>query len=200
MTGQTQCRLDCTRCGDGVIQANNTETCDDGNTVSGCRVDQPQRPLDDCLNTCTRAICDDPARITFKEPNDLFKFHGRLITDTSVDFINDHFVIELRTPNGDVIFRTSQMQGTIASNHPGSFKYKNRDAKLTGGLFQLKAKSRLGYYKLTLKAYGQMDGAVADMVTRVYIGSNQWAVRGVWEQVGTKGWRLGKSAVFLPVP
>src|SRR5262249_48837846 len=35
ITGQVTCRPDCTSCGDGVLQTEDGETCDDGNTVSG---------------------------------------------------------------------------------------------------------------------------------------------------------------------
>ena len=66
--------------------------------VSGCRPDKPQQPLDSCLNNCNEPICADPARIKFGTHDlpDLFSFHGRLISDVPVDFINNHFVIELR--------------------------------------------------------------------------------------------------------
>jgi hypothetical protein len=39
------------------------------------------------------------------------------------------------------------------------------------------------------------QATIADMVTHVYSGSNEWAVRGVWTAVGpnaVKGWKLGK--------
>jgi hypothetical protein len=200
--GQTTCRLDCTSCGDGVVQAQNNETCDDGNLVSGCRPDQPQRPLDECLNNCNRAICDDPARISFKRDQDLLKFHGRLISEQSVDLGAGHFVIELRDVGDNVLYRASVTRSTIVS-YNGTFRYKNRNAKLTGGLYTMKAKYRDGYYLITLKAYGDLSATIADMVTHVYSGSSEWAVRGTWTAVGpnaVKGWKLGKGDVFLPVP
>jgi cysteine-rich repeat protein len=202
-TGQTICRLDCTACGDGVVQANNAETCDDGNTVSGCRPDQPQRPLDECLNNCSRAICDDPARISFKRDFDMLKFHGRLITEQSIDLGSGHFAIELRDVNDNVLYRASLVRGTMEATRPGMFRYKNRLAKASGGLYTFKAKYRENYYIMTLKAYGDLSASVSDMVTHVYSGTNEWAVRGQWKPVGpnaVNGWKLGKGDVFLPVP
>ena len=201
-TGQTICRLDCTSCGDGVIQGTNGETCDDGNTVSGCRPDQPQRPLDECLNNCALAICDDPARIAFKRDQDLLKFHGRLISNQSVDLSAGHFVIELRDVNDTVLYRASLVKNSMYVSL-NNFRYKNRNAKFTGGLYTFKAKWREEYYIMTLKAYGNLRTTVSDMVTHVYSGTNEWAVRGQWTAVGpnaSKGWKLGKGDVFLPVP
>jgi len=46
VTGQTECRLDCTSCGDGVVQPNNVETCDAGpNLICGV-----------CLQNCNEGI------------------------------------------------------------------------------------------------------------------------------------------------
>src|SRR5262249_32828536 len=113
--GQPICRLDCTSCGDGIVQANDVETCDDGNLVSGCRTDKPQQPLDSCLNNCNEPICADPARIKFapEVTEDTFNFHGRLISDVPVDFVNNHFVIELRDASGNVVYRASLLRNSI---------------------------------------------------------------------------------------
>jgi cysteine-rich repeat protein len=200
--GQVICRLDCTSCGDGVVQANDVETCDDGNLVSGCRTDKPQKPLDDCLNNCNEPICADPARIKFgsHEMPDLFTFHGRLITPNPVDFVNNHFVIELRDMSDNVLYRSSLVSGSIEVQNAKSVRYKNRGARAGGGVYQLKAKQADGYYVLTLKAYGDMSQTTADMVTHAYIGADEWAIRGLWTAQGAKGWKLSNKATFYPVP
>jgi cysteine-rich repeat protein len=200
--GQPACRLDCTSCGDGVVQANNTETCDDGNLISGCRTDKPQKPLDSCLNNCNEPICADPARIKFGTHDlpDAFTFHGRLISDVPVDFINNHFVIELRDSADNVIYRTSLVRGSIEVQNAKSTRYKNRGARAAGGIYQLKTKAAAGYYVLQIKAYGDMRSAVSDMRTHVYIGADEWAIRGLWTAQGEKGWKLSNKATFLPVP
>lgn len=61
VTGQTECRPDCTSCGDGVVQFGHAETCDAGPFATSCGV---------CLYNCnegifsgTRCPCafDDPS-------------------------------------------------------------------------------------------------------------------------------------------
>ncbi|MEO6028508.1 MAG: hypothetical protein ABIR79_16705, partial [Candidatus Binatia bacterium] len=200
--GQPICRLDCTACGDGVVQPNNTETCDDGNLVSGCRLDKPQKPLDGCLNNCNEPICADPARIKYgsNDSPDLFTFHGRLISDKPIDFVNKHFVIELRDMNGDVLYRSSLVSGSIEVQNAKSVRYKDRGARAGGGVYQLKAKAAEGYYVLTLKAYGDLSTSVADMVTHAYVGDDEWAIRGLWTAQGSKGWKLSNKSTFYPVP
>jgi hypothetical protein len=92
------CRDDCTYCGDGVVQTGDGESCDDGNSVSGCRPDQPQRPLDACLNSCQEPMCDDPSKITLSTDKlDQVKAHGRLIVEaeTEVDFGSSEFTLRL---------------------------------------------------------------------------------------------------------
>jgi hypothetical protein len=202
VTGQTECRLDCTSCGDGVVQSDDSETCDDGNTISGCRTDQPQRPLDNCLNNCSEAICADPAKIVFGHGNklDVFQFHGRLISGSAVDFVNRHFVIELRTVSGDVIYRASLMAGSIEAQNDVAVRYKGRNARYEGGVYQLKAKRGDGFYIVGIKTYGDLSASTEDMTTHVYSGDDEWAVRGIWTAKGSKGWKLDNKATFLPVP
>ncbi len=199
--GQQICRLDCTSCGDSVVQANDNETCDDGNLVSGCRTDKPQKPLDECLNDCQKPICADPAKIKFGSHDlpDVFQFHGRLITDQSVDFVNNHFVLELRDNQDNVIYRSSLVRGSIEVQNATSVRYKNRGARAGGGIYQLKAKKADGYYVVTVKTYGDLSTATADMSTHAYIGTGEWVVRGLWTAQGTKGWKLSNKATFLPV-
>ncbi len=196
------CRLDCTRCGDGVVQSNNTETCDDGNTISGCRTDKPQQPLDECLNNCNEPICADPARIKFGHgtQQDMFDFHGRLITPIGapVDFINNHFVIELRDAADGVIFRASLVRGSLEVQNVKSVRYKNRGARAGGGIYQMKTKAGLGYFIVSLKAYGDLGMSVQDMTTHVYVGDEEWVVRGLWIQQ-SKGWKLTGKTLLEPV-
>ena len=190
------CRSDCTYCGDGVVQA--PETCDDANTVSGCRPDLPQKPLDGCLDSCTQPICADPAQVKFGTTLDLVAVHGRLVTSTSLDLANEHFVIQL-TPGGStstVIFRTSLTKGSLTQASAAAFKYSNKAARTAGGIYGLKINGKDGYYKFTMKAYGEALGAQSDMRTQVFVGTEEWRARGLWKQL-TKGWTLKKNATFL---
>ena len=52
---------------------------------------------------------------------------------------------------------------------------------------------------VSLKAYGDLSNAVADMSTHAYVGSDEWVVRGLWTKQGTKGWKLSNKEAFLPV-
>ena len=64
----------------------------------------------------------------------------------------------------------------------------------------MKTKAAAGYYVVTLKAYGDLSLSTADMVTHLYVGADEWAIRGVWTQLGSLGWKLTSKSVFLPVP
>ncbi len=198
ITNQVECRLDCTACGDGVVQANDQETCDDGNTLSGCRVDKPQKPLDDCLNSCRLPICDDPSKIKLTSGLDMLAFHGRLDAPGAIDFSTNHFVIQLASTDGTVIYRDSLVAGTIPQTTPTSWKYRNKAAKNAGGIYAMKIRGKDGYYQFTLQAYGDASGAVAEMRTQIFVGATEWALRGVWTELPSgKGWRLNKKSEFL---
>ena len=146
ITGQTECRLDCTACGDGVVQANNTETCDDGNTVSGCRTDQPQQPLDGCLNNCNEPICADPARISFGKSGrpDMYYFHGRLISGRAGRLrkqpLRDRAPRQHRRGHLPLVVG----QGSIEVQNEKSVRYKDRGARDQGGIYQFKSKPASG--------------------------------------------------------
>jgi hypothetical protein len=123
-----------------------------------------------------------------------------LISGPLVDFINNHFVIELRDASDNVIFRSSLQRNSIEVQNAKTVRYKNRDARSGGGIYQVKIKRGADHYVVTLKAYGELGAAVADMTTHVYVGSDEWVIRGLWRPLGTKGWRLDAKATFLPVP
>jgi hypothetical protein len=94
----TVCRVDCTFCGDGITQIVDGESCDDGNNLSGCRPDKPQKPIDACLNSCLRPLCDDPAKIQLYDEvetgkKDVVALHGRLISDVLMEFDGPPFGI-----------------------------------------------------------------------------------------------------------
>jgi hypothetical protein len=251
--------VDCTFCGDGVVQVIDGESCDDGNLVSGCRVDQPQKPLDGCLNSCQMPICDDPSKIKLSDEattgkKDLVQAHGRMLSLEDVLFESEDFTLKITrhvcthdhtvfcdddaecaalspgstcTTDGTgdgVVFETTLPAGAIPHPLPLSWKYKNIQAKTTGGIYSLKITSKMrtplcaggpadgdsctlgvpcaggnvcaGYYKFIVKAYGDAENAVADMQTQVFAGDRKWAVRGLWTQLST-GWKLYKKSTFL---
>jgi len=241
-----------------VVQVADGESCDDGNTVSGCRLDKPQKPLDGCLNSCQLPICDDPSKIRLFDElatgnKDLVQGHGRLITHAAMAFESEDFTIRLSrrvcshdqlTPCstdeecdglssgstcaasgvGSIVFEQSLPAGSIPHPLPKSWKYKNKLAKTEGGIYALKVVSKvevqlctggsnddakcttdgdcpdggicLGYYKYSVKAYGDAERALADMQTQLVVGNRTWAVRGIWQRLYTS-WKLNKKSIFL---
>jgi len=143
-------------------------------------------------------VCEDPALIKFHDPNDLLKFHGQVVWDGSIDFVNNHFVFELQDVNHNVLYRSSLIAGPVVSKTSSSFLFKNRDAKKNGGVYKLRIKATAGAYKIYLTSYGDLSASVADMVTHVYVGTIEWQVHGMWEPI-TNGWKLNGESNFLPV-
>jgi hypothetical protein len=189
------CRADCTFCGDNVVQPQDGETCDDGNTVEGCN--HKGFPLDACQNNCTPPVCKDPTKALLSTSIDKFTFHGRLVYTGPVNFANNRFVIEVTKPGGAAIYRASLAENVIVSKSGGAdgpFVYTNANAKLTGGIFKLKVvKQRQGFYKATVTSFGNLYGSEEDMVTHVHSGDGQWTVKGDWSQINPKVWRLNPA-------
>jgi hypothetical protein len=281
----TLCRVNCTFCGDGVLQTSNGESCDDGNSVSGCRVDKPQKPLDGCLNSCNLPICDDPARIQLFDEvktgkKDVVQLHARLITGNTTEIDGPSFTMEIarricthdaslvcsddadcaaeqpgatctdRVCTHDasklcstdaqcaalssgstctaqaeqsVVFRTTLPQGVPVGN-PLRWRFRDLTAKNNGGMYQVKVMSKLdpkrcaggsnddhtcvtnqdcpgdgacvGYYVFKLRAYGDAERAVSDMQTRITIGNETWAIRGLWSKY-PNAYKLNKKSPLL---
>ncbi len=195
LTGEPICRLNCTSCGDGTTQAGNGETCDDGNTVSGCDPARPLRELDGCLNNCTVPICNDPARIKFGPVHDQLKLHAQLIAPLTktVGFGTQPFVLQL-SRSGQTIFEKTIPAGALQTAGRG-FKYKNVGARAASGVERLAVKRTSTGYKLTLIAYGNLRGAGPDMMLHVLSGSEEWTFRGLWEKK-PYGWYLSGDTVL----
>ncbi len=198
--GEVKCRQDCTFCGDAVLQTSDGETCDDANLVSGCDPLHPTRPLDACQTSCTPPICQDPARIRNAGGIGTLSVHGRIepvAPATTLDPSTADFVVELTSDDGIVLFRTSLDAGLIQA-HGRGFKYVDRAAKLAGGIGSLKFAPRGTSYRVTLTAYGDLSDAIGQMTTRLFIGAQQWTLRGQW--VATRdGWQLDpRSALGTP--
>jgi cysteine-rich repeat protein len=197
---QLRCRLDCTRCGDG--QAQSYETCDDGNTVSGCDPKHLQRPLDGCQNNCTEPICADPARIKLGGVLGVFDLHGGITTmrpGPTIDPTLGPFTVRLTSPEvaGGVVYEATLPAGLEGS--AGRYRYKNRDARTSGGLARVMLVKRKDAYGLTLRTYGNLDLANAHMTTHIVIGDQEWTVSGLWEST-RKGWRLRASGTVGASP
>jgi len=278
------CRANCTYCGDGILNSDQGESCDDGNNLSGCRIDKPQKPVDGCLNSCNRPLCDDPARIQLfdvtKGKLDVVQVHARLITDQVTNPDGPPFDLEITrrlcthdahrpcstdaecdsvsagatctdracshdanvlcstdaqcdalspgatcslTHAASVVFREALPNGVPVGN-PLRWRFRDPLAKTQGGIFQVKIQQKLdpkrcaggsnddhtcvtnqdcpsggacvGYYVFKLRAYGEAERAVRDMQTRIRIGDEQWAIRGLWSAYPT-AWKLNKKSPLL---
>jgi hypothetical protein len=195
------CRDDCTFCGDGITQPNADpkEICDDGNGVSGCRPDKPQKPLDGCLNNCQEPACEDPSRIQLYpelDRYDVIQVHGRLITTTDVDFKDGDFRIKISrrvcSHDSTVLCGTDQECDALAAGStceasvvfdqilPGQdlqqgttsrWRYRNALAKTAGGVYLIKI---TGKADSRVCASGPNDGAkcttAADCPTGACVG------------------------------
>jgi hypothetical protein len=186
------CRPNCTVCGDGVVQGADGESCDDGNSDE-CDPTKPQKPLDNCNNLCGGLNCKDPSRIKLGSGLDVFRTHSRMvpIEGGAIDFGGSDFSMSLTAVQNPVaIFETRSLPaGAIEARSSKTFQYKNKAAKLDGGIYRLKASlTRDVTYNVSVVAYGNLRGdAAADMVTSMTVGGQEWTVRGLWRQT-TGGW------------
>lgn len=198
-TNQTICRLDCTQCGDGVVQGGNGETCDDGNTVEGCDPRRPLRELDPCRNNCSLMVCEDPAQIQFGSVIDQFKFHGRLsVGEANMDFATQSLRVEVTNALGAVVSLALPPGSLLQTGTSHTYHYTNGAARRDGGIYKAKARCETTSCQLSVKAYGQFDAAtVSDMTTHVFLGSQRWTVRANWAK-RPRGWRLNGRTELLP--
>jgi hypothetical protein len=196
---QPKCRPDCTFCGDGVkdeAEGTQTESCDDGNLISGCDPVHPQKALDPCQLNCTVPQCQDPAKILIVDPGlDRLDLHTRLTTFDELDFRDKDLIIELTDRMGVVLYRVSLDAGSIVGDPlSGKFKYSNKFAKVNGGIAKLKTTHHLGSYRFTVRTYGDMGLAQAAMGTNIYLqnmdSTQEWTlIAEDWEKT-KKGWRF----------
>ncbi len=190
-TGECTCSL----CGNGMIDG--AESCDDGNTVEGCRPDQPQKPLDACKNDCTEAICKDPSRIYFGRELDRIRIHGRIeLTAPRLPAPADaNLQLRISSPAiaGGVVFETSlapvgMPSGTIEGTAT-RYRYADRGARRTGGMSSVLIRKRGGFsYAVTIDAYGDLSNATSPMTTHIMLGGHEWTVTAPWFRT-TNGWR-----------
>lgn len=197
------CRLDCTFCGDAIRNGN--ETCDDANTVSGCDPQRPKIQLDPCQNNCTAPICEDPSKLKFLPSLDSFDAHGRILPVGGVgeiDPVGQTFRVQLtRVDDGLELLSVTLPPGAVTGQAP-RFKYKDKAAKLNGGIYKLQILKRPDHYRLTVRAYANVNAADVEshLLIHWFVGSDEWTQAGYWEALGTKGWRLTTAGVFATGP
>jgi len=116
--------------------------------------------------------------------------HARLAVTSSVDFAAKTFVAELTDPLGGVLFRTSLSAGSMTGDPVrGKFKFRDKVARVLGGLARLKITKHGSSYRVTLQSYGDLSAAQAEMVLHVFAQNDEWTLpNAVWERT-KKGWR-----------
>ncbi len=179
-------------CGDGILQPAQGESCDDGNTVSGCKTEKPEVPLDGCLNTCQRPICGDPSRVREWDESatgrkDAVDLHVRLVSDVNervFDFDQQPFEVEILhracsqddtrscatdsdcTGAGSCVTRTilnETVPGGIPDGNPPRWRYRNTRAKTEGGIYSIKLLEKIDQPRC---AGGSWDGERCDINLR----------------------------------
>ncbi len=174
----------CSLCGNGTLDPG--ETCDDGNQVTGCRTDLPQKPKDSCNNDCKRPACKDPTRIDFRTGLGFIRFHARIATDPLnpvLDASGKTVTLRLRSPSayGGVVFEASIRSGLEGAN--GRFTYRDRTARKSGGIETIEIRPR-GHdsFAVKVEAWGDLSKATTDMTTGIIIGGEEWSALPVWRR------------------
>jgi hypothetical protein len=186
------CQTDCTFCGDGITQAPR-ESCDDANTAQ-CDPVHPQKPVqgDTCTNQCTGLICKDPSTIKLTDGLDIVKAHGVLVPVENglIDFRANDVSVSL-TAEWGTVFYVQVPAGSIEKRDNGSFRYVNKAARESGGVYKLVAQrsNSIGTYKVTVVAYGDVGQPGTDMTTHIGVGDLEWTVHALWRQRGS-GWKF----------
>ena len=139
-------------------------------------------------------------RITFGEGYDQLDFEGRLTLpqgSVGLDPTDQIFVIQLAAFDGTVLFRVALDGGMIERRGSDSFRYRDNEARVRGGLAKVTFQRVRGAYRTRARAYGDLSAAQSDMVTEVFVGSQEWSTLGRWER-RLNGWRLGAEGTVTP--
>jgi len=155
---------------------------------------------------CVDPDCDNtpPCPVAHKDPTGIkFSRSGGL------DSIKGHATLESSPIDVSAVkvgILLSDLQGNIydftlppgAMQPPGgkTFRYRNSDARLNGGVYQVKIKQRTGGYSFSFAAYGDLSGADnPNMRLQFYMGDAPKpyvTIDAPWIQTPS-GWRAPKD-------
>jgi len=176
-------------CGNGVVDPG--ETCDDGNTVQGCRTDKPQKPVDACNNDCTRPMCKDPSRIYFGAGHDRIRVHGRITPpaeSATFDPAAAPFALRLSSVAGDVFAATLEPATMAGGGSNRRFIYRDPAAIADGGIAFVELRQRdPSSWAVTVVAYGDLHAATTRMTAHVLVGGEEWTAPATWTET-SQGW------------
>jgi hypothetical protein len=114
--------------------------------------------------------------------------------DDVVDFVGEGIEITI-TAGEDMVFRTVLAPNSVQARSASAFKMSQRAARTGGGVAVLKVKRVVDGYRFTVKAYGALRKARADMIVHVTVGGRTWSSHGLWSQING-GWRLTDDALL----
>ena len=177
------CRGDCTYCGDQIV--NDSETCDDGDTIDGdCA------PINNCRNDCSIPICGDPADIKFRNPPafDFFNVYGRIIP---IGSFNPEIVpvsFTLTDQQGNVRLSESLQAGQFKTQGK-SWSFHDTKARTQGGIKAWTISPHNVGYTFRIQAYGSFRDVTSLMKGTLSIGNAKFTVDGKWLQK-PNGWVL----------
>ena len=203
------CEGDCTlpRCGNGILDRG--EQCDDGNVADGdgcsatCRlqeicldlVDNDGNGLIDCDDPACSClpIKKDPATIWFRSGKPgVLSLHGRIMPLTPIDPVADGLGIIVTNTNG-VVFRGRLLPGDLKRVR-NRFTFGDRAAAAgngrRGGIQKIVLSKDRARYRLTLRAFGDLDAATVPVMTvQIVIGDDAFFSKGEWWRT-KRGWKF----------
>lgn len=181
-----ECRLDCTYCGDGILQF--PETCDTGGVFNRA-----------CNSNCTGRIARDPATIVFnvaRTPLDRLAVNGLIDPPNTINPTASPVGIRLSNAAG-VIFETELPAGTILAKGK-AHKFRNRDAKMTGGITDFNFRPHREGYRFKFISYADLSTATDSLMTfEIYFGGQRFVRTAIWDTT-KRGWRDTGHDEYVP--
>jgi hypothetical protein len=127
----------------------------------------------DCANTPPCPIAHkDPTSIKFSRSGGLDTIKGHATLESSpVNVGGIEVGILLSDLQGNIYGFTLPPGAMVDTGSGKTFRYRNTDARLSGGVYQVKIKQRTGGYSFSFAAYGDLSGADnEDMRLQFYMG------------------------------
>jgi len=152
----------------------------------------------DCDNTPPCPVAHkDPTIIKFSRSGGLDTIKGHATLESSPVNVSGVEVGILLSDLQGNIYGFTLPPGAMADTGSGkTFRYRNTDARLNGGVYQVKIKQRTGGYSFSFAAYGDLSGADNEnMRLQFYMGNAPKpyiTIDAPWVQTPS-GWRAPKD-------
>ena len=151
----------------------------------------------DCDNTPPCPIAHkDPTSIKFSRSGGWDSIKGHATLESSHFDVSTVEVGILLSDNQGKIYGFTLDPGAMQPPGGKTYRYRNTDARLTGGVYQVKIKERTGGYSFSFAAYGDLSGADnPNMRLQFYMGNAPKpyiTIDAPWRQTPS-GWRAPKD-------